>query len=74
MTDLQFDTIALLISSRGPASAAARLVLVQGVRPSEAARRLEVSPSRCSDTVRRVRAADQAIRAAYGCEQQGDPQ
>ena len=65
MTPAQFHAVAELIGSRDPARAAARMVLVDGMRPGEAATAAGVSPQSASNAVGRVRRAHESIRAAY---------
>lgn len=62
----RFAAIARLIRMRrGPAEEAARLVLVDGLRPSEAARRVGLSPQSVSNAVARVRRADRFLRGGW---------
>jgi predicted DNA-binding protein (UPF0251 family) len=62
MTPRRFSAIARLIRMRrGAAEEAARLVLVDGLRPIEAARRLGLSPQSVSNAVTRVRRAEQVL-------------
>ena len=66
MTPTQFVAIAKLIrSAEGPAQAAARLVLVEGVAPSLAATQSGCSPQSCSQAVRRFRDANDLIEEAF---------
>lgn len=66
MTPNQFDTISQLTGAgRSNAALAARLVLVEGVAPAEAARQLCVSPSSCSNAVTRYRRNAELIDAAW---------
>lgn len=53
MTPTQFDALAQLLRLRaGPQQAAARLVLVDGLAPADAARLAGVSPSALGNTLR----------------------
>lgn len=53
MTSAQFDALAQLLRLRaGPQQAAARLVLVDGLAPADAARLAGVSPSALGNTLR----------------------
>jgi predicted DNA-binding protein (UPF0251 family) len=62
MTPKRFCAIARLIRMRrGAAEEAARLVLVDGMRPIEAARRIGLSPQSVSNAVARVRRAERAL-------------
>ncbi|MEF2270570.1 hypothetical protein V3C40_27640 [Janthinobacterium sp. LS2A] len=65
MSANQFDVIAELISSREPTRAAARLVLVEGFRPSDAAKRFDLLPQSVNKTLRRFEAAEWLILDAY---------
>lgn len=66
MTPAQFAAIAKLIrSSAGPAQAAARLVLVDGVAPADAAREAGCTPQSVSQSVRKFRAAAALIEGAW---------
>lgn len=65
MTPAQFHAIASLIGSRDPARAAARLVLVDGMHPAEAATTAGVSRTSAYNAAARVRRAHEAIRDAY---------
>lgn len=65
MTENQFEVIAELISSREPTKAAARLVLVEGVRPADAAKRYDLLPQSVNKTLRRFEAAEWLILDAY---------
>ena len=65
MTTEQFEVLAKLLRSRAPAVTAARRVLVDGVRPSEAARETGMTPAAVSNALARYRAADVLIRQAY---------
>lgn len=73
MTNDQFELIAKLIRAKpGPIQEAARAVLVKGAGPTEAARQQGLpTPQQVSNTVRRMRLADAAIRRVY-LEQQAD--
>jgi predicted DNA-binding protein (UPF0251 family) len=62
MTPKRFSALARLIRMRrGAAEEAARLVLVDGMRPIEAARRIGLSPQSVSNAVARVRRAERAL-------------
>lgn len=65
MTPSQFYAVAQSIRSREPVRTAARLVLVDGVRPGEAAAQAGVSPQSCSNTVTRIRSAHALMVGAY---------
>lgn len=65
MSATQFDVIAELISSREPTRSAARLVLVEGIRPSDAAKRFDLLPQSVNKTLRRFEAAESLILNAY---------
>lgn len=66
MTPAQFDSVADAIGSRGQSREAARLVLVDEIRPSDVARELGMSRQAVYDATKRVRRVDKAMRAAYG--------
>jgi len=69
MTPERFSAIARLISMRGGASQeAARLVLVEGLRPIEAARRTGVSAQAVCNAVARVRRAEAILAGLVGTE------
>lgn len=61
----EFDALARLTRAREPARSAARRVLVDGVRPSEAAAEFAMSLSSVSNAVTRYREFDAMIRSAY---------
>lgn len=65
MTDEEFEVVAELIGSREPARSGAKLVLVNGIGPADAAREVGLLPQSVSNTVRRIRAADEKILTAY---------
>lgn len=65
MTSSQFEVIAELISSRELTKAAARLVLVEGLRPAEAAKKFDLLPQSVNKTLRRFEAAESLILDAY---------
>ncbi len=65
MTPAQYHAVARLLRLPEQSTAAARMVLVDGARPSEAAEVGGVSPSSLSRTVGRVRRAHELIRGAY---------
>ena len=65
MTPEQFYTVARLIRSSEPAREAARLVLVDGLAPSVAARQAGVSPQSVSNSIGRVKRAHAAILQDY---------
>jgi len=65
MSARRFEIIAKLIRMRGgPAQEAAQLVLVHGLRPSDAARLQNVSLQSVTNAVRRVRKADELVALA----------
>lgn len=55
MKETRFDLIARLLRSGAQTSAAAKLVLVEGLLPSVAAREAKISSQSCSNTVARFR-------------------
>ena len=66
MTPAQFDAIAQLIrSSTSPSQDGARLVLVDGLAPAEAARQSGCTPQSASNTIRRYRDAATLIESAW---------
>lgn len=66
MTPRQFDAIAKLIrSGDSPSRTAARLVLVDGLIPAEAARQAGCSPQSASNALRAYRDAQQLIESAW---------
>jgi len=65
MNAKQFDLIGDLICSREPVRLAAKRVLIDGIRPSVAAREVGRSSSSVCNTVARFVAADEKIRDAY---------
>lgn len=66
MTPEQFDAIAQLIrSTASPSQAAARLALVNGLAPAEAARQSGCTPQSASNTIRRFRDAHAVISRAW---------
>ena len=66
MTPEQFAVIAKLIrSSASPSQDAARLVLVDGIAPAEAARKAGCTPQSASNTIRRFRDATALIESAW---------
>jgi len=65
MPPAQYHVVARMLRLPEQSAAAARMVLVDGARPSDAAAAGGVSPSSLSRTVGRVRAAHESIRAAY---------
>jgi len=69
MTDAQIDALCELIrAGDGPGMQAARLVLVQGLKPADAARTTGATPQVVSDAVRRLRRAHELAVAAAGAE------
>jgi hypothetical protein len=59
MSPQKFDALARLIRMRGGAAqAAARLVLVNGLRPADAAREAGVTPQSVCNAVARVQRAE----------------
>lgn len=67
MTPEQFSALAKLLRSLpGPAQDAARLVLVDGLRPSDAARQAGASPASVSSACRRFRDGLELARVAAG--------
>lgn len=63
MTPAQFDCC----TTKGASATkeAARLVIIDGMRPSDAARQTGVSAQSVCDAVTRIRTHDAKIRAAY---------
>lgn len=67
MTAQQFEALAKLLRLRaGPQRAGARMVLVDGLRPADAARAVGVSPSALGNTLRTCRAGLDLAREAVG--------
>lgn len=67
MTPTQFDALAQLLRLRaGPQQAAARLVLVDGLAPADAARQTGVSPSALGNTLRACKRGLTLARLACG--------
>ena len=67
MSDAQFVALAQLLRLRnGSAQQAARMVLVDGLRPSEAATRAQMSPAAVSNAVTRVEQGLDLARQAAG--------
>ena len=65
----QFDAIAQLMRSPpGPARDACKLVLADGLRPSDAARQAGSSPASVSNAVKRVRDAMTLAKQAAGAD------
>ena len=65
MSPEAFEALAkLLRSPPGPAQDAARQVLVDGLRPADVARALDVSPAVVSNAVTRMRAGLELARIA----------
>ena len=60
----QFDAIATLIRSRGPTRQAARLVMVEGMRQCDAARRVGISGQSLSQTLTSFQKAMALVRIA----------
>lgn len=66
MTPEQFDAIAKLIRSGASATQyAARLALIEGLTPTDAARQSGCSPQSASNTIRRFRDAAELIESAW---------
>ena len=61
----QFEVLAQLTRAREPAKTAARLVLLDGLAPADAARETDLSPQSVSNVVGRYRKFDAAVRVAY---------
>ena len=69
MTSEQFAALAQLMRSPpGPARDACKLVLVDGLRPSDAARQAGVPPASVSNAVKRVRNAMTLAKQAAGAD------
>ena len=69
MTADQFAALAELLRLRdGPAQEAARLVLVDGLKPADAARATKVTPQAAGQAVKRARAALKLAQTAAGAE------
>ena len=65
----QLEALAQLLRLRaGPASAAARLVLVDGLRPAQAAARTGCSPQSASNTLSACRRGIALARRAAGAQ------
>lgn len=65
MTEEVFELIALLLRSRGPVRAAARMVLVDGTLNPAAISATGVSGSSLSNALTRYRQTDEKIKKAY---------
>lgn len=65
LTPAQFHTLARLMRSTEPVRTAARLVLVDGLRPTDAAEGAGVSIQSCSNAVARMKRAHALILEAY---------
>ena len=65
MTPDQFEALADITKTTGARRIAARLVLVEGVRPIEAARQTGLLRQRVYDATRRIQRADAIIRPAF---------
>lgn len=65
MDEIEFDVITTLISSREPTKSAARRVMIDQMAPADAARELNLSPQSVSNTLRRIRKAEDLILKAY---------
>lgn len=68
MTNYQFELIARLLRSRGKSREGCRLVLVEGMRPCDAARALDVAPTLIAVSLRHYRRADMDIRGYFRSE------
>lgn len=69
MTGEQFEALAQLLRLRaGPASAAARLVMVDGLRPAQAAAYTGCSPQSVSNTLAVCRRGIELARRAAGTQ------
>lgn len=69
MTNDQFLALAKLMRmASGPAQEAARLVLVDGLKPADAARATKVTPQAAGQAVKRARAALKLAQTAAGAE------
>lgn len=67
MTPDQFSALASIIRMRvGPSQEAARLVLVEGMRPCDAARKVGLSPQGVNDAARRVKNAASVLKKVCG--------
>ena len=74
MSPAQFAALAELLRLRGGASEeAARLVLVDGLAPAEAARQTGASPQAVSNAVTRCRRGMELVAIAYGASGGGAP-
>lgn len=69
MTPEQFELLADLLRSKGPAREAARMVLLQNYTNTDAARQAGVLPQSSSRTVRLIREMDQRISSVYELKQ-----
>ena len=75
MTPTQFDALAQLLRLRaGPQQAAARLVLVDGLAPADAARQAGVSLSALGNTLRACKRGLTLARLACGPRVEGAAQ
>lgn len=69
MTNHQFLALAKMMRmARGPAQEAARLVLVDGLKPADAARATKTTPQAAGQAVKRARTALRLAQAAAGTE------
>lgn len=66
MTPEQFDLVAKLLRSQERIAKAVRLVLLDGVAPSEAAKQEDLSPQSVSNALARYRVTHAELSAAYG--------
>jgi hypothetical protein len=72
MSARRFEIIAKLIRMRGGAAQdAARLVLVDGLRPVDAARLQNISLQSVTNAVRRVKKADELVTLAASFDKRG---
>lgn len=70
ITPAQFAALAKLLRMRAPSSEAARLVLVEGMRPADAARAVNLSPQAVTNAVSRAKAGLELVRSAAGPRRQ----
>ena len=67
MTSEQFELLARLLRSRGASREGCRLVLVDGMRQCDAARKLDVAPVLIAVAIKHYRVTHDAILEAYCC-------
>lgn len=65
MTEEQFNLIVKLIRSTGPSRQAAKLILIDNMRPADAARQCSCSPQAAGQSAKNIDAAYQDIRRVF---------